>query len=128
MNIVKLDGKTQLLAYVFPDDSNVTRKAWVCVGVGDGHGAPQWVGFWSSGSQIPSKVAVEKFLRALAPRVVEGVSVGVMGPFLDDYLFFDGWDTWGPGVPAELANFSPRPPEGGAEVSSITDLRLQWPE
>lgn len=128
MNIVKLDGTMQLQAYVLPGESNAAGKAWVCVGVDVGRNAPQWIGFWSSVGQTPSRAAVETFLRALASRVVEGVSSGVMGPFLDDYLFFDGWDTWGAAVPAELANSFPDFPKGGAQVSSIFDLKLQWPK
>ncbi|MCZ7475760.1 MULTISPECIES: hypothetical protein [unclassified Micromonospora] len=32
---------------------------------------------------------------------------GVLGAFLDDHVFVEGWDTWGGGVPAPIAEVVP---------------------
>ncbi|MFC7534087.1 hypothetical protein [Actinoplanes sp. GCM10030250] len=42
--------------------------------------------------------------------------MGSFGPYLEDHLFFEGWDAWGNGVPAPLAHMTPADVVAQADV------------
>lgn len=67
-------------------------------------------------------LVIELFLRALG-YVREHGRVGRMGPFLDGHPFFDGWETWGPGMPVPLAAMTPASVKAAATaVSDLADF------
>ncbi|MEV6348588.1 hypothetical protein [Actinoplanes sp. NPDC051851] len=56
-------------------------------------------------------------------KVVQVGRLGPYGQFLDDHLFFDGWDSWGSGVPSPLVALAPASVIASAHVcGSIADL------
>jgi len=105
---LSISGEQRFVAVVIAGDSAEATRFWVCVAPDALVAASSWAGCWSSGSE---KVASASSLRLLLEDLrLQVERVGRMGPFgayLDDHLFFEGWDAWGSGIPAPIADLVP---------------------
>ncbi len=104
---VRVGDEPAFVAHVFRGDHEKPRRVWVCLRgsvppIPDG-----WVGCWSSKDEDLPSGMVQDFVRRLSEKVREGGAVGPFGSFLRDHYFFDGWESWGAGVPAVLAHLQP---------------------
>ena len=117
-----ISGEQRFFAVVIAGDTAAPTRLWICVapdGLAAGSG---WVGCWSSG--VEKVVTASSFGRLLDELNAEVARVGRMGPFgpyLDDHLFFDGWDAWGSGIPSPIANHAPIDLLAGAENCLSSD-------
>ncbi|MFD6712920.1 hypothetical protein ACFWDB_03345 [Micromonospora chalcea] len=103
-----VSGEQRFVAVVLAGEDAAATRLWVCLapeGVTAGSG---WVGCWSSSSgQVETAHSLGWLLEALNAGVARVGRVGPFGAFLDDHLFFDGWDAWGSGIPAPIAGLAP---------------------
>ncbi|MFF0466161.1 hypothetical protein ACFYPX_01770 [Micromonospora zamorensis] len=105
MKIV-MGGEQRFVAVVFRGDSAASERLWACV---RGDNAPAhggWSGCWS-GAKPVTRPGLQQFLEGLGERLTRGGRLGPFGPYLDEHYFFDGWDSWGSGIPSPLASLVP---------------------
>jgi hypothetical protein len=120
---VYVGGEPGFVAHIFRGDNANARRTWVCVRSAVGPVSPGWLGCWSCTSNSPSKGEVERFVGALAEKVRAGGRMGPMGPFLDGHYFFEGWDTWGTGIPWPILAMTPDVVAASADpVADVTDF------
>jgi hypothetical protein len=103
---ISIPGGQGFIACVLVGDREKPQRVWVCV-----HNAllPRtraWLGSWSS-EATPSSALVRGLVGRLAGEIAAKARVGPMGPFLGDTYFFEGWQTWGIGLPAPLVDLAP---------------------
>jgi len=101
---VAVGGQQAFVARVCKDGD---ERIWVCVRGEHTSATAGWAGAWSAPLPI-AKSALSQFLEALSERIREVGALGSFGQYLDGHLFFEGWETWGVGIPAPLAGQSPR--------------------
>lgn len=99
---VYLDSSQELVADVFKGDNEREERIWVCVRINTTERATKWLGCWSRDSGKIDDREVVDFLRSLAHDASNCLKAGRTGPFLNDHLFYSGWQTWGPGRPNQL--------------------------
>jgi hypothetical protein len=103
-----IGGEQRFVAVVMVGETAAATRLWVCVApdaptVGSG-----WLGCWSSctgGVEVASSLG--RLLEDLVAEVARVGRVGPFGAYLDDHLFFEGWDAWGGGIPAPIASLVP---------------------
>jgi hypothetical protein len=124
MNLFKvlMGDEQRFYAVVFRDDSMVPGRLWVCL---RGELAPadgSWSGCWSRDIRVPDS-SLFHLLEMLQEKVARGGRSGPFGPYLDDTYFFDGWNSWGSGVPAPLVDVRPgEAVDSAVSVTSIDEL------
>ncbi|GAB3279695.1 hypothetical protein GCM10027589_06400 [Actinocorallia lasiicapitis] len=104
---VRLGSEHQLTAYILIGDGADPARAWVCVQADDRMSSSSWLGCWSRKSGPVSARDLRVFLALLDERIRGGAVVGPYGVALSGHYFFDGWDSWGPGLPAPMLDQPP---------------------
>jgi hypothetical protein len=112
-----IDGEQRFVAAVVVGDSTATTRLWVCLAPEEMAAGAGWIGCWSSGSgKAENAISLRLLLEDLRVQVAGSGRMGPFGPYLDDHLFFDGWDAWGSGIPAPLADLVPADVLSRAEI------------
>jgi hypothetical protein len=117
---VRMGGEPDFVAHVFRGDNASADRVWVCLRGTGATSASSWLGCWSSKSGPPSSGDVKQFLDSLAQKVRTGGRIGPFGPYLDGHYFFEGWDSWGVGLPGPITSMTPTVVT--ASVEAVTDL------
>ena len=103
-----IDGEPRFVAVVVAGDAASATRLWVCVAPDEVAVAGGWVGCWSSGSgEVETAISLERLLEDLRVQVARVGRMGPFGAYLGDHLFFDGWDSWGVGIPAPIVDLTP---------------------
>ena len=118
---IRMGGEQRFVAVVFRGDVAVPNRLWVCVRGKESQPNAGWSGCWSCSTE-PTTVDIRQFLQQLNEKVTEGGRIGPFGPYLNDHYFFDGWDSWGSGIPSPLADIQP------AEILAIAERALSMDE
>ncbi|WP_018220700.1 hypothetical protein [Salinispora pacifica] len=105
MKIV-MGGEGRFVAVVLRGDAAAPERLWVCVRGGHAPAHSSWSGCWS-GTKAITGPDLQQFLERLDEKVTQGGRSGPFGPYLDEHYFFDGWDSWGSGIPSPLASSAP---------------------
>lgn len=109
MASVLLGGTERLIADIFHDTPQGSGTVWVCVRTGKRARGKGWQGCWSSEHEPPGEGAVAEFLSALTKNLANRVSAEPGVSALTDHYFHEGWQTWGPGIPAPLIGLAEAP-------------------
>ncbi len=121
---VRLDAPVHFTAYVLNGDEEQPERTWVCVRAADSAPAVSWLGCWSRDSGAGSE-GVKQFLELLSDSVSSGGTTGPYGPTLGRVKPFQGWDSWGPGIPRPILGIRPWETKiGDLGEISIGDLNL----
>ncbi|WP_091417923.1 hypothetical protein [Micromonospora tulbaghiae] len=119
---VLIHVEQRLIAVVVAGDAAVSTRFWVCVapeGLVAGSG---WLGCWSIGARrAVTAESLRRMLEELEMEVARAERTGLTGAFLDDHIFIEGWDTWGGGVPAPIAEVVPAEAVAGAVSCRSSD-------
>ncbi|MEQ4302467.1 hypothetical protein ABNF97_13910 [Plantactinospora sp. B6F1] len=103
-----ISGEQRFVAAVVACDAAAATRLWVCVAPDDLATGSSWVGCWSGGAgKAETASSLGRLLEELNAEIARVARMGVFGAYLDDHLFFDGWDAWGSGIPAPIANLRP---------------------
>ncbi len=98
----------QRFAVVVIADHPAPSRLWICVAPDDLAAGSGWVGCWSSGvGKVETASSLWRLLEELSAEVARVGSIGPFGAYLDDHLFFEGWDAWGSGIPEPIADLVP---------------------
>jgi hypothetical protein len=101
-------GEQRFVAVVIAGDAAEATRLWVCVAADESAAGSGWVGCWSSASgKVETASSLERFLEELRAQIARVGRTGPFGAYLDDHLFFDGWDAWGIGIPAPIGDLIP---------------------
>ena len=110
-----LHVEQRLIAVVVAGDVAVATRWWVCVAPEDLVAGSGWLGCWSLGAgKAVTAASLRRMLEELEWEVARAGRAGRLGAFLDDHIFVEGWDTWGGGVPAPIAEVVPAEAVAGA--------------
>ena len=113
-----ISSEQRFAAVVITGDAAVPTRLWVCVAPDDLVAGSGWAGCWSSGiGTLQTASSLVRLLEELNAEVARVERPGPFGAYLDDHLFFDGWDAWGCGIPAPIADLGP------ADVMARAELR-----
>lgn len=100
VSAIHISGKYGFTAYLINGESEAD-PFWVCVG-SDGDPADRgWQGCWSRAAR-PTRDDITEFLRQLALKLQQNATSGPFGPWLGGTYFFEGWDSWGAGIPEPM--------------------------
>jgi hypothetical protein len=103
---ISMGGDLGFLAYVIHPGEDSARNLWVCLRSTLSGTRSGWLGCWSLvGSDVVAD-RVRQVVLDLAKVVQRDGRTGPMGPFLDGHHFFEGWETWGVGMPEPLKDLS----------------------
>lgn len=117
-----MGGEQRFVAVVFHGDAAAPDRLWVCVRGDQVPTGDAWSGCWSSA--VPGSASLlQRLLENLNNKVVQGGHSGPFGPYLDEHYFFDGWDSWGSGIPSPIADLVPADVIADAlPCNSVADL------
>ena len=101
-----MGGEQRFVAVVFRGDAAASDRLWVCVRGEESRSNASWSGCWSCSTKL-SADDIRRFLQQLNEKVTEGGRIGPFGPYLEEHYFFDGWDSWGGGIPSPLSDVQP---------------------
>jgi hypothetical protein len=117
-----MGGEQRFVTVVFRGDAAAPDRLWVCVRGEESRSNASWAGCWSCSTKLAA-ADIRQFLQLLNEKVTIGGQTGPFGPYLDDHYYFDGWDSWGSGIPSPLSDIQPAVIVADAErVSSLDDI------
>jgi len=117
-----ISGEQRFVVVVIAGEAAATTRLWVCLVSDNPTVGSGWVGCWSSGTgKVETAHSLGRFLEEINAEVVRVGRTGPFGTYLDDHLFFDGWDAWGSGIPAPIENLLPVDVLAGAESCRSSD-------
>ncbi len=99
---INICGDLGFRAYVIHPSDAPTTDLWVCLRSQQSVARRGWLGCWSLAGSDITPDRLRQFVANLADIVERNGCTGPMGPFLDGHHFFEGWKTWGMGVPDPL--------------------------
>jgi hypothetical protein len=117
--VVSIPGGKGFIACVFLGDSEKSERAWVCVHNSQLPARRAWLGCWSYEAGINTEL-LRGLILGIASEIAKHSKIGPMGPFFGETYFFDGWQSWGIGIPAPLISVTPA--ECIADVGSRTSI------
>jgi len=123
MNSLKweIHGEQRFAAVVFRGDAAAPNRLWVCVRGVEVSPESAWSACWSSIDEM-SEPELRQFLRSVDAAVARFGRSGPVGPYLAEHLFFEGWDAWGNGIPAPLADLVPADVVAAADNGEIGEI------
>lgn len=92
--------------YVLYGDAERSDRLWVCVRTDEGERPIKWLGCWCHDGELKVD-ELRVFLVNLRDSVGSTIGVGPFGPTIDYFLPFEGWVSWGLGVPIAIQGFRP---------------------
>lgn len=103
-----ISGEQRFIVVVLAGEAAADTRLWICLVPDNPTVGSGWVGCWSSGTgKMETAHSLGRLLEELNAEVARVGRTGPFGEYLDDHLFFDGWDAWGSGIPAPISNLSP---------------------
>jgi len=103
-----ISGEQRFVVVVMAGEAAAATRLWVCLTPDNPAIGSGWVGCWSSGTgKGETAYSLGQLLEEMNAEVARVGRTGPFGAYLDDHLFFDGWDAWGSGIPAPIANLVP---------------------
>lgn len=112
---VLIHVEQRLVAVVFARDAAASTRLWVCVAPEDLAAGGGWLGCWSIDTRkAVTAESLGRMLEELGTEVRRAGRAGPLGAFLDDHIFIEGWDAWGGGIPAPIAEVVPAEVLAGA--------------
>lgn len=103
-----IGGEQRFIAVVMAVEAAGDTRLWICLVPENPTVESGWVGCWSSGTgKVETAYSLGRLLTEMNAEVARVGRTGPFGGYLDDHLFFDGWDAWGSGIPAPLHSLVP---------------------
>lgn len=103
-----ISGEQRFVVVVMAGEAAAATRLWVCLAPDNPTVGSGWLGCWSSGTRkVETGYSLGRLLGEMNAEVARVGRTGPFGSYLDDHLFFDGWDAWGSGIPAPIDNLFP---------------------
>jgi hypothetical protein len=103
-----ISGEQRFIAVVMAGEAAADTGLWVCLAPDNPTVGSGWVGCRSGGTgKMETAYSLGRLLKEMNAEVARVGRTGPFGAYLDDHLFFDGWDAWGSGIPAPIRNLVP---------------------